>query len=105
LPEAVPLFEARGEVYMNREELARLNREAQAKGKPPYANARNLSAGTLKLLDPRQAVMRRLRLFTYAVGACEWCDINTHLDALATLRRFGLPVNPHIEAFDSIDEV
>jgi DNA ligase (NAD+) len=105
LPEQLTLFEARGEVYMNRAELARLNRDAQAKGKPPYANARNLSAGTLKLLDPRQAAQRRLRFFAYAVGPCEGCDINTHLEALDTLRRFGLPVNPHIEAFDSIDQV
>jgi DNA ligase (NAD+) len=105
LPEPLALFEARGEVYMNREELARLNREATAKGKAPYANARNLTAGTLKLLDPRQAAQRRLRLFTYAVAACEGHDINTHLEALATLRKFALPVNPHIEAFDTIDEV
>ncbi len=105
LPEPMPLFEARGEVYMNREELARLNREAQAKGKAPYANARNLTAGTLKLLDPRQAAQRRLRLFTYAVAACVGRDIHTHLEALDLLRRFGLPVNPHIEAFDTIDEV
>jgi DNA ligase (NAD+) len=105
LPEPVPLFEARGEVYMKREELARLNREAAAKGKPPYANARNLSAGTLKLLDPRQAAQRRLRLFTYAVVGGEGLDIRSHLDALATLRRFGLPVNPHIESFDTIDAV
>jgi DNA ligase (NAD+) len=105
LPEPLPLFEARGEVYMNREELARLNREAAAKGKPPYANARNLSAGTLKLLDPRQAKHRRLRLFTYAVAACEGLEIGSHLEALATLRRCGLPVNPHIESFDIIDEV
>jgi DNA ligase (NAD+) len=105
LPDPLPLFEARGEVYMNREELARLNREAQAKGKPPYANARNLSAGTLKLLDPRQAAQRRLRFFAYAVGPCEGCEINTHLDALETLSKFGLPVNPHIESCNTIDQV
>jgi DNA ligase (NAD+) len=105
LPERVPLFEARGEVYMNRAELARLNRESAARGKTPYANARNLSAGTLKLLDPRQAAQRRLRLFTYAVAACDGRDITTHLQALETLREFGLPVNPHIEAFDTMDEV
>jgi DNA ligase (NAD+) len=105
LPEALPLFEARGEVYMNREELARLNREAVAKGRAPYANARNLSAGTLKLLDPKQAALRRLRLFTYAVAACEGRDVTTHLDALKTLREFGLPVNPHITSMAAIDDV
>src|SRR5207302_859808 len=62
------LFEARGEVYMAREELARINRERAAKGQELYANPRNLTAGTLKLLDPRQCAERRLRLFSYALG-------------------------------------
>ena len=37
-----PLFEARGEVYMTRAELARINRERAAEGEEPYANPRNL---------------------------------------------------------------
>jgi DNA ligase (NAD+) len=105
LPEPLPLFEARGEVYMNREELARLNRDAEAKGRAPYANARNLAAGTLKLLDPRQASQRRLRLFTYAVAVAEGRDVMTHLQALDLLRAFGLPVNPHIVTLENIDKV
>ncbi len=105
IPEPLPLFEARGEVYMNRAELARLNREAEARGQKPYANARNLAAGTLKLLDPRQAAQRRLRLFTYSVIVSEGRDIATHLQSLDTLRGFGFPVNPHITALDSIDAV
>src|SRR5262249_8875499 len=54
------LFEARGEVYMTREELARINRARTDRGEEPYANPRNLTAGTLKLLDPRQCAERRL---------------------------------------------
>jgi DNA ligase (NAD+) len=105
LPEHLPLFEARGEVYMNREELARLNRDAEARGQKPYANARNLTAGTLKLLDPRQAAQRRLRLFTYSIVVAEGRDIDAHLAALDVLREFELPVNPHITSLDSIDAV
>src|SRR5215207_702616 len=44
-----PLVEARGEVYMTRAELARINRERIAAEQEPYANPRNLTAGTLKL--------------------------------------------------------
>src|SRR5438105_2983440 len=44
------LFEARGEVYMARAELARINKERIEKGQRPYENTRNLTAGTLKLL-------------------------------------------------------
>src|SRR5207253_5185830 len=43
-----PLFEARGEVYMTRTELARLNRDREAKALELFANPRNLTAGTLK---------------------------------------------------------
>jgi DNA ligase (NAD+) len=100
-----PVFEARGEVYMNREDLVRINRARQEAGEEPYANPRNLTAGSLKLLDPRQCAQRRLRLFAYALGAVEGIEVKTHLEALDLLRKFGFPVNPHIESFDSIDAV
>ena len=99
------LFEVRGEVYLERAELARINRQRTDKGLEVYANPRNLAAGTLKLLDPRLASQRRLRLFTYSLGVSEGVDVKTHREALDLLRRYGFPVNPHIETFDSIDKV
>lgn len=99
------LFEARGEVYMTREQLALINRDRAAQGEEPYANPRNLAAGTLKLLDPRLAAARHLCLFTYALGACEGIECQTHVESLDTLRQFGFPINPHTRAFDSIEKV
>lgn len=99
------LFESRGEVYMTREELARINRARTERGEEPYANPRNLTAGTLKLLDPRQCAERKLRLFTYALGATEGVTVRTHLESLDLLKKYGFPVNPHIESFDTIDKV
>ncbi len=99
------LFEPRGEVYMNRAELVRINRERVANGEKPYENPRNLSAGTLKLLDPRICAKRKLAFFAYALGAVEGLDIKTHVDCLATLKEFGFPVNPHTQVCQSIDEV
>src|SRR5260370_39682435 len=32
-------------------------------------------------------------------------EVTTHLEVLDLLRKFGFPVNPHIESFDSIDKV
>jgi DNA ligase (NAD+) len=100
-----PLLEARGEVYMTTEELARINKERAAKGLEPFANPRNSAAGTLKLLDPRMAAERHLRLFAYSLGVVEGVDVMTHLDSLALLRRYGFPVNPNINSFDTIDAV
>jgi DNA ligase (NAD+) len=82
-----------------------LNRERTAKGLEPFANPRNSAAGSLKLLDPRLCAERRLRLFTYATGATEGLELSTHLESLKLLRGYGLPVNRHIQACATIDEV
>ncbi len=105
LPESPALFEARGEVYMTRADFAKYNQTRVAKGLEPAANPRNLSAGSLKMLDPKLVAQRKLRLFAYALGACEGVSVRSHLEALDLLRRFGFPVNPHIASFDTIDEV
>lgn len=99
------LFEARGEVYMTRAELIRINRARVEAGEKPYENPRNLSAGTLKLLDPKQSAERKLRLFAYALGAVEGLTITSHLESLETLKTFGFPVNPHTHGCQTIDEV
>ncbi len=99
------LFETRGEVYMTREDLARLNRDRVKQGLEPFANPRNSAAGSLKLLDPRLCAERKLRLFTYALGATEGVQVKTHLESLELLKEYGFPVNPNIKKLDSIDAV
>ncbi|HEV3445054.1 MAG TPA: NAD-dependent DNA ligase LigA, partial [Gemmataceae bacterium] len=89
------LFEARGEVYMTRAELARLNRDRIARNLEPFANPRNSAAGSLKLLDPRLSAERRLRLFVYSLGAVEGVAVKTHSEALQLLREYGFPLNPN----------
>jgi DNA ligase (NAD+) len=106
-----PLFEARGEAYMTRADFAKLNEERKKKGEKAYENPRNLTAGSLKLLDPKLCAERRLRLFAYSLGAVEArsgdraSTVRTHQEALKLLKEYGFPVNAHIEAFDTIDEV
>src|SRR5262249_55501372 len=74
-------------------------------GAEPYANPRNLTAGTLKLLDPRLAAGRKLQLFAYGLGACEGATVRSHLEGLELLRQLGLPVKPPTRSFGAIDEV
>jgi DNA ligase (NAD+) len=99
------LFEARGEVYMGRADFARLNEERKQAGEENLANPRNSTAGSLKLLDPKLCAKRRLRLFAYSLGAMEGVSVDTHLEALDLLRRYGFPVNPYIQTCESIEEV
>jgi DNA ligase (NAD+) len=105
LPERPARFEVRGEVYMNRDELARINRERAKEDLEPYANPRNTTAGSLKLLDPRECAKRRLRLFAYSASATDGVSVKTHRQSLELLKKWGFPVNPHIVTFDAIDAV
>ena len=96
--------EVRGEVYMTAEDFADLNRRQQEAGRPPFANPRNSTAGTLKLQDPKVVAGRRLRYFAY------WIDLagdrcRTHQEGLDTLRRLGFPVNPEHALCRDLDEV
>src|SRR5262249_6989484 len=91
-----PLFEARGEVYMSRADCAKLNAERVAAGEKPFENPRNLTAGSLKMLDPRLAGRRKMRLFAYDIGTVDGLTVHSHVEALARLRELGFPVNPHV---------
>lgn len=99
------LFEVRGEIFMTRAELVRINRDRTENGEKPYENARNLTAGTLKLLDPKECARRKLSLFAYGLGDCEGIDIRSQTQLFETLKKFGFPVNPHEKFCQSIDEV
>src|SRR5207302_212185 len=71
----------------------------------PFANPRNSAAGSLKLLDPRLAAERHLRLFAYSLGAVDGVEVKSHWDALQMLRDYGFPVNPRVVKLDTIDAV
>jgi DNA ligase (NAD+) len=99
------VIEARGEVFMRRKELERLNRIREEAGEPPLANPRNATAGTLKLLDPKQVAQRRLDIALYDVAPLPGTPLTTHWDTLNRLESYGLPVNPHRERCKTIADV
>ena len=99
-------IEIRGEVYMSFDSFKRLNTERAGAGEAPFANPRNATAGSLKLLDPALVAKRPLLLFTYAVGFVEGIALpDSHFGTLEWLRSVGCPTNPHAELCDGIDEV
>jgi len=96
-----PVLEVRGEVYMTNSDLVLLNEAQQRKGEPPFANTRNVTAGSVRLLDPRLSAERRLRLFCHGVGYVEGLRSQTHMEFLDELRSYGLPATPQVECFQS----
>jgi DNA ligase (NAD+) len=99
------LLEVRGEVYMARANFARLNEQRVKEGLDKFANPRNSTAGSLKLLDPKLCAARKLSLFAYAIGAMEGIQVKSQTETLKLLHDFGFPVNPNATQLDSIEEV
>ncbi|MFQ6098969.1 MAG: NAD-dependent DNA ligase LigA, partial [Armatimonadota bacterium] len=92
--EAPPYLEARGEVFMTREELENINAERRAAGEPEFANPRNAAAGSVRQLDPAITASRRLDVFLWGIGYAEGVELSTHSEELELLERLGLKVNP-----------
>ena len=86
-----PFFEVRGEVYMNVCDFRALNAGRERAGEKPFANPRNSTAGSLKLLDPREVARRPLRAFLYDLRGIEQPVL--HSARLQYLTEMGLPVN------------
>ena len=102
---APPVLEVRGEVYMPKDGFVRLNREREEAGEEPFANPRNAAAGSLKQLDPRIVARRPLSAIFYGVGECVDVAFTTHVELLARLRAWGLPVPPRYWHCDDLVEV
>jgi DNA ligase (NAD+) len=100
-----PLIEIRGEVYMKRKSFAALNKDREKRGEELFANPRNASAGSLKLLDSTIVAKRNLDIFNYAVGHFEEITLKTQWEALEFLKSHGFKTNPHIKLCKDIEEV
>lgn len=99
------LLEVRGEVYMTNSDLAQLNLKQIASGQPAFKNTRNVTAGTIRLLDPKLAAERKMRFFCHGVGYCEGMIAQDHMHFLQELSQMGLPATPHVRKFKSAAEV
>ncbi len=100
-----PLLEVRGEVYMTNSDLVQLNVRRAAENLPAFANTRNVTAGTIRLQDPKICAERKLRFFCHGVGYCDGTIARNHMDFLRELQSYGLPITPNVRLFESAQEV
>ena len=98
-------IEFRGEVYMPKHSFIRLNEDADAAGKQPFANPRNAAAGSLRQKDPKITAHRDLETFIYAVADEGPLDVHSQWEFLNWLRSCGFNVNPHARRCLSAQEV
>jgi DNA ligase (NAD+) len=98
-------LEVRGEVFMPREDFARLNRGLEEGGQPTFANPRNAAAGAVRQKDPAVTARRPLDAFLYHVSWSPGLVFTTHWEALEALRAAGFRTNPRSTRARSIDDV
>jgi DNA ligase (NAD+) len=99
------VLEVRGEVYMPTKSFVELNKQREKADDVLFANPRNATAGSLKLLDSRITAQRNLAFFAYATGEMSQPLARDHYETLQEFKKLGLPVNPHIKKAKNIDEV
>lgn len=98
-------IEVRGEVYMTKKALEKINGEKEKNGEELFANPRNAAAGSLKLLDPALVASRHLEMYVYGIGFCGPAHFTTHEEVLEYLGKAGFRVNPHFRLCRTIEDV
>ena len=98
-------LEVRGEVYMPKHSFVRLNEQADAAGREPFANPRNAAAGSLRQKDPKITAHRDLETFIYAVADVAPLAVHSQWEFLHWLSDCGFSVNPNARRCLSAAEV
>ena len=98
-------LEIRGEVYMDKKDFLRVNQERLEQGEDLFANPRNSTSGSLKLLDSSVTAKRRLNFFAHSLGAYHGKPINTQWNFLTKLKEWGLRTNNYSALCSDIEEV
>lgn len=86
--------EVRGEVFMHKKTLEKLNAKRASEGLPGLQNVRNAAAGSLRQLDSKIAAERELDTFIYYLVEPEKFGIKTQYEALKFVKKLGFKVNP-----------
>ncbi len=97
-------LEVRGEIYLSKENFAKLNEQKQLNAQPLFANPRNAAAGSLKLLDPSITAQRPLSFFAYSIGLATKPLAKNHYETLLKLKKMALPINKHTQLVENIDQ-
>lgn len=92
--------EVRGELIMLRADFDQINRQLIKRGDKPFANPRNLAAGTIRQLDPQVVASRPLEFHAYDLLRDGVDDAMTNQAVYEKLTQLGFKVNPeaHLES-------
>ena len=98
-----PRLVVRGEVFINKKDFEKMNKDAQKKDGKIFANPRNMAAGSVRQLDSKITTGRKLDSFQYSIAT----DLGqkTHEEEHLMLKAFGFKINSHNQSAKSLEEV
>ena len=99
-----PNLVVRGETFLTKKEFNRINKEQEKRGEKPYANPRNVAAGSIRQLDPKITASRKLDFYAYGIVAKPE-TYKTHENEFGVLQELGFKTNPYGRAVPTLDEV
>lgn len=98
-------IDLRGEVYLDREEFEKLNKEREKGEESLFANPRNAAAGAVRQLDSSITEKRKLHMACYGVGAMKGIEFKSQTDLVAWLHKAHFPTPQRFEVVRGIDAV
>ncbi|MCI9281064.1 MAG: NAD-dependent DNA ligase LigA [Bacilli bacterium] len=98
-------IEVRGEIYMNKRTLEKLNREREKNGEAKLQNVRNAAAGSIRQLDPKIAAKRHLDTWIYHLPNPLDYGLKTHFEALEFMKELGFKTNPASRLVSNEEEI
>ena len=106
-------LDVRAEVFMYNSVFDAINIIRVKEGKSEFANPRNATSGSLKLLDPAKVSSRRLSLLVHSISKCEGdlnksdnsiCKQKTASCILGLLKLTGLPVVKELAIINNLSD-
>lgn len=98
-------LEVRGECFMSKATLEKLNKEKEANNETLFANCRNAAAGSLRQLDSKIAAKRNLDTFIYTLVDPQRYGVTDQIQSLEWMKEKGFNINPYYRRCSTIDDV
>jgi DNA ligase (NAD+) len=97
-------FEVRGEVYITDRDFIKINEKRIDENEKQFANSRNLTAGTIKLLDPKEVAKRPIRMVCYYFFSSQ-IKLLSQSENIKILKQLGFPISAVYSVCNDIDAV
>ena len=98
-------IEVRGEIYMSKKTLKRLNEEREKNSQPLLQNCRNAASGSIKLLDSKEVSKRNLEAWIYHLPNPLDYDLTTQEKALEFMKELGFRTNPNNKVVNDVNGI